>query len=147
MPGGRPTIPYRDFTPAMGGLSRVHSAVNDSALPRPIVDLVRVRASQMNRCSYCIQVHWREALDHGVEDAKLALLPAWRHASAFTPREHAALAMTEAVTTLACDEAITSAARRAADVYDDDELAALLVAIAEINAWNRLAIGGGRHAQ
>lgn len=140
-------IPYREFAPAMRGMMQVHSAVDASPVPRAVIALVRLRASQMNGCSYCVQVHWAEARDHGVPDDKLALLATWHSAPWFTAGERAALQMTEALTTLAARDAVDRAVQVASEEFDPEELAALLMAVAEINAWNRLAVGGGRHAR
>lgn len=146
MSATRLEIPYPEFTAALRGLNRVHYEVNSSPLPRTVVDLVRLRVSQMNGCSYCVQQHWAEAREHGVPERELALLSVWRTTVVFDDSERAALRMAEALTALPTgserDEAV-------ADVnahFDHDEAVALLMAIAEINAWNRLAIGGGRHA-
>ena len=102
-------------------------------------ELVRIRASQLNGCAYCIDMHTKDARAIGETEQRIYALPAWRETPFFTTRERAALAFTEAVTLLA-DEHVPAAAYDAvAAHFTQDEVAALLCLIVTINAWNALA--------
>lgn len=115
------------------------SAVNGS-VPRSTIELVKLRASQINGCSFCVDMHSRDALKDGDSAQRLFAVAAWRETDYFSDAERAALALTEATTRLAdrgeavSDEVWAEAARH----YDEKGLASLVVAIAAINAWNRL---------
>ena len=110
-----------------------------SALDRAVAELVRVRASQLNGCAYCVDMHTRDALAAGESDRRLYATAAWRESPLFSERERAALALTEAVTLIA-ERDVDVAYEAAAEHFPPDELAALLYAIVTINGWNRLAV-------
>ena len=111
-------------------------------MPPQTAYLVHLRASQINGCSYCVEMHSRELRQAGEPDERIFAVAAWREAPYFTDAERAALALTEAVTRLADradpvpDETWDEAARQ----YDEPALAALIVEIALINTWNRLNV-------
>ena len=115
-------------------------AVGDSALDPALAELVRLRASQINGCAYCVDMHTRDALATGETERRLFAVSAWRESPLFSERERSALALTEAITLIAGrgspDEEYEAAARH----FDPDELAALLYAIVLVNGWNRLAV-------
>jgi AhpD family alkylhydroperoxidase len=116
-------------------------AVSESPLDPAVYELVKVRASQINGCAYCIEQHTRDALAKGEDHGRLFALAAWRESPLFDERERAALALTDAVTRIATDaERIDAAYEAAAAVFGTEELAALLYGIATINTWNRLAV-------
>jgi AhpD family alkylhydroperoxidase len=116
-------------------------AVSESALDPRVRELVKVRASQINGCAYCIDMHTRTALSGGDTQQRLFALAAWRESPLFDERERAALALTDAVTLIATEaERIDPAYDAAAAYFSTEELAALLYAIAMINTWNRLAV-------
>lgn len=127
----------RELYRAYLGLDR---AVGESAVPRELAELVRIRASQLNGCAYCIDMHTRDALDGGDTQQRLFAIAAWRESPLFSERERAALGLTEAVTMIACGDGIDDAYEAAAEHLATDELAALLYAIVTINGWNRLAV-------
>jgi AhpD family alkylhydroperoxidase len=102
--------------------------------------LVEVRASQVNGCAFCLDMHWKDARAAGEEEARLYLLDAWRESPDYDVRERAALALTEAVTRLAPGGVPDRVWEEAAAVFEEAELGALLCKIAAINAWNRLQI-------
>ena len=121
---------------AMLGLER-HLA--DCAIERPLVHLVKLRASQINGCAYCVDMHWKDLGAIGESDERRYMLSAWRESPLYSSRERAALAWTEVVTTLA--DAIPDAAYAAVRAeFDETGVADLTCAIVTINAWNRLAI-------
>ena len=103
-------------------------------------DLVSLRASILNGCAYCIDMHTKDARKRGDEEQRLYALAAWHEAPFFDERERAALALTDAVTLVADGHVPRTVWDEAAAHFDDDELAQLLWAIVVINAWNRLAI-------
>jgi AhpD family alkylhydroperoxidase len=102
--------------------------------------LVKLRASQINGCAHCIDMHWTEARAHGESELRLAQLAAWAESPYFDERERAALTLTDAVTNVASTHVPDEAWAAAEAQFEPDELANLLFAIATINAWNRLAI-------
>jgi AhpD family alkylhydroperoxidase len=103
-------------------------------------ELVRIRASQLNGCAYCIDMHAKDARAVGESEQRLYALPAWEETPFFTARERAALAFTEAVTLVAQDHVPAEAYEAVAAEFDADEIAALLGLIVTINAWNALAV-------
>ena len=110
----------------------------------PIVaELVKMRASQVNACPFCLDMHAKTARAAGVTQAQLDVLGAWRETPFFDERQRAALALTEAVTLIADEHVPDEVYAAAAAVYDDAELARLIATIIAINAWNRLGISTG----
>jgi AhpD family alkylhydroperoxidase len=118
------------------------SVVTGSALPAATQELVKIRASQINGCAACTDMHTKDALDAGESQQRLNLVAAWREAKAFTEAERAALELTEQGTRIAdaaggvSDEVWANAAKH----YDDDQLAALVALIALINTYNRMNV-------
>jgi AhpD family alkylhydroperoxidase len=102
--------------------------------------LVKIRASQMNGCAYCIDMHWAHAREDGEPELRLAQIPTWRESPAFDARERAALALTESVTLVSETHVPDDVWEEAARHFDERELANLVVAIAAINFWNRLQV-------
>ena len=106
----------------------------------PLRELVRVRASIVNGCAYCLQLHTTDALAAGEEEHRLFALAAWEESPFFTARERAALRLTDAVTLVTDGHVPDEVWEEASEQFDEPELAQLLFAIVAINAWNRLAI-------
>ncbi|MGC2617883.1 MAG: carboxymuconolactone decarboxylase family protein [Acidobacteriaceae bacterium] len=106
-----------------------------------LLNLIYLRASQMNRCAFCIAMHWREAKEAGLSDDQLHGLLAWREAPWYSDRERAALAWTEAITDIAGTHAPDYVYLEAKAAFTERELVDLTLAITTINAWNRFAIG------
>jgi AhpD family alkylhydroperoxidase len=125
---------------AMQALFAVNKATENAGVPPVALKLVHLRASQINGCSVCVDMHWRELKKAGESDERVFSVAAWRDTPYFTDAERAALALTEAVTRLSDradpvpDEIWGEAARH----YDERALAALILSIALINFWNRL---------
>ena len=117
-------------------------AVAAAGLDKGLLHLVKLRASQINQCAFCVKMHTKEARQDGETNDRLDRLVVWRHVSDFTPREKAAFAWTEAVTTLSptADYAPLRAELRAH--FTDAEASALTAAVAMINLWNRLQVSG-----
>jgi AhpD family alkylhydroperoxidase len=125
---------------AMEALQKLGMAARKAGVPATTLYLVETRASQINGCSVCLDMHSRELRAAGESDERIFMVGAWREAPYFSDAERAALALTEAATRLADrsdpipDEVWEEAARH----YDESALAGLVVAIASINAWNRI---------
>jgi AhpD family alkylhydroperoxidase len=120
----------------------VNLVIEQSTLPKPVQDLVMLRASQINGCGFCVDIHAKEATVAGETPLRLSLVAAWRHSTVFTDAERAALALTEEGTRIAdaghgvSDETWAEAREH----YDDDQLTALVSLVALINATNRLGV-------
>jgi AhpD family alkylhydroperoxidase len=130
-----------DARPLYRAVSALDRAVGESAIDPGLRDLVSLRASQINGCAYCVDMHTHDALAKGETQRRLFAVAAWHESPLFDERERAALALTDAVTLIATEaERIDPAYDAAAAHFSTEELAALLYAIATINAWNRLAV-------
>jgi AhpD family alkylhydroperoxidase len=134
--------PAQTIPGAMQALLKLGHATQHSGVPATTYALLQLRAGQINGCSGCVDIHSRELKAAGESDARIFTVAAWRETPYFTDAERAALALTEAVTRLADrpnpvpDEVWEEAARH----YDEAQLAALVLSIAMINAWNRLNV-------
>jgi AhpD family alkylhydroperoxidase len=120
--------------------------IGECGLDLRLLNMVLYRASQINGCGYCQDMHARDARKAGERQQRLDVLAGWREATFFSEREQAALALTEAVTLIADglpDEVYDEAAR----VFEPAELSALIFAIAAVNAWNRIAISASMHPE
>ena len=109
-------------------------------LEKRLLDLVRLRASQINGCAYCLDMHWKDLRAEGETEQRLYGLDAWRESPYYSKRERAALAWTEAVTRVADTHVPDDVYQAARAEFADKELVDLTLAIAAINAWNRLSI-------
>jgi AhpD family alkylhydroperoxidase len=133
--------PRIDFTQHAGHLTSALIRVEQRIELDPgLRHLVKLRASQINGCAHCIDMHWAEARADGEPEQRLAQLDAWSESPYFDERERAALGLTEAVTHVSSTHVPDEAWAEAEAHFGHDELANLLVAIAMINAWNRIAI-------
>lgn len=113
---------------------------NDSAIDETLLNLVRLRASQINGCAYCIDMHWKDLRAIGEGEQRLYGLDAWRESPYYTERERAALAWTEAVTLITTGHVPEPLYQEVRSQFSAKELCDLTLAIATINAWNRLSI-------
>jgi len=114
--------------------------IKESGLDPALVHLVEIRASQINGCAYCIDMHTTEARRAGESEIRIYMLPAWRESSRYSPRERAALAWTEALTLIAQTHAPDDVYEALRAQFSEKECVALTLAVAAINSWNRLAI-------
>jgi AhpD family alkylhydroperoxidase len=119
---------------------RLDTAVAGTPLERPLKELVRIRASQINGCAYCIDMHTLDARSIGESEQRIYALSAWREAPFFTARDRAALALTEAVTLVHDGHVADEVYAQAAAEFDAAELSQLVWLIIVINAWNRMGI-------
>ena len=142
-------IPVRlDFDAAAPAFSRALSHLDNAATKQldevdfdpKLRDLIRIRASQLNGCAYCIDMHTKDARAAGETEQRIYALPAWRETPFFTAHERAALAFTETVTLLAQTHVPTEAYQEVAALYRPDEIAALVSLITVINAWNTVGV-------
>jgi AhpD family alkylhydroperoxidase len=132
-----PATAMPEVMQAMGGLE---TYIKRCGLEPRLIALVKVRASQINGCAFCIDMHTRDARAQGETEERLYLLDAWHEAPLYSDRERAALAWTEAVTLVAQTHVPDSVYEEARRKFDEAELVKLTVLIGAINAWNRLAI-------
>lgn len=126
-----------DLTKALVG---VEAALAQSGLERGLADLVRLRASQINGCAFCIHMHAKEARSHGETELRIVMLNGWRESPLFTHRERAALAWTESLTRITKTHAPDADYDLVKSEFSEDEIVALTVLIGMINTWNRLQI-------
>jgi AhpD family alkylhydroperoxidase len=129
--------PWREGYDAMRAFDR---AVGDCRLEESLRNLIKQRASQVNGCAYCLDMHAKESRAVGDDQQRLDVLAAWREVDLFTDRERAALALTEAITLVADGHVPDEVIDAAREHFDDRELAELVFAVVVINAWNRIAI-------
>lgn len=128
------------FPEGIQALRNLERSIRESGLEFSILELVKTRASQLNGCAYCIDMHTKDARAAGETEQRLYALSAWRETPFFTPRERAALAWTEAITHIQHGHASDEAYQEVRREFDEPQLVRLTLAIAQINTWNRLAI-------
>jgi len=126
---------------AMKAMRGLQVYVDRSGLEHALLELVKMRASQLNGCAYCLDMHSKDARAAGETEQRLYLLDAWREAPFYSPRERAALAWTEALTLISQTHAPDDVYEEARAQFSEKELADLTMAIVAINGWNRIAIG------
>ena len=124
----------------INALRALENQATSSGLEQSLIELVRTRASQINGCAYCINMHTQDARKHGETEQRLYLLNAWREAPVYTDRERAALAWTDAVTLISETHAPDDVYEQVRAHFSEAETVNLTMLIATINAWNRLAI-------
>jgi AhpD family alkylhydroperoxidase len=138
----KPRMEYAKVAPAvtqaMSGLER---AIHESGLEPSLLELVKTRASQINGCAFCLDMHTKDARARGETEQRLYALNAWRETPFYTDRERAALAWTEAVTLVSETHIPDDVYEQARQQFSEQELAYLTLAVIAINGWNRLAIG------
>lgn len=137
-----PRIPdwFKLAPSVMKGLVAAETAMSASGLGTPLLELVRLRASQMNGCAYCIHLHSMTLRQHGESDMRLVMLDAWRESSLYTARERAALAWTEVVTRIISTHAPDAVYEELKAQFSEEEQVHLTLTIGLINLWNRTQI-------
>ncbi len=121
-------------------LRKLESYVKSSGLEPDLLELVKLRASQINGCAFCIDMHTKDARSHGESEQRLYAVSAWRETSFYSARERAALAWTEAVTVVSKGQVPDEVYEQARKHFSEKELVDLTWAVIAINSWNRLAI-------
>lgn len=133
-----------NYTKAVPGayraMSQLEHYVKNCGLETSLIELVKIRASQINGCAYCINMHTKNAREAGESEQRIYLLSVWREAPFYSERERAALEWTEALTLIANDHAPDEIYQHVKLHFTDEELVNLSLAITTINAWNRLAL-------
>lgn len=134
-------MPFEAAAPTLKPLLDLEQSLKNSGLEHSLYHLVKLRASQINGCAYCIHMHAKEARAQGETEERLYLLDAWRESPLYTDRERAALAWTEALTLVAETHAPDEDYAQLSAHFTPEEQVKLTVLIGTINTWNRLAIG------
>ncbi len=135
-------IDYRRVFPeAVRSMSGLEAAVHESSLEPELLELVKMRASQLNGCAYCLDMHSKDARARGEQEQRLYVLSAWPEAPFYSDRERAALGWCEALTLLSSSGAPDTVYDELARRFDEGEIVALTLAIVAINGWNRFAVG------
>jgi AhpD family alkylhydroperoxidase len=137
----QPRIDYRKFAPeALKAMLALESYLAHSSLDHNFIHLLKLRASQINGCAYCIDMHWKDARAGGETEQRLYGLDAWRESPYYTDRERAALAWTEAITLISSTHAPDEEFAELQKHFSEQEIVDLIYVISTINAWNRIAI-------
>lgn len=135
-------LAYFKISPdAFRAMSGLEQYLKSSGLDHKLLHMVKLRASQINGCAYCIDMHWKDARAAGETEQRLYGLDAWRESPYYTDRERAALEWTESLTLIAETRAPDEVYERVKTHFSEKELVDLTWTIAAINAWNRIAIG------
>jgi|TARA_R100001143_G_scaffold63051_2_gene68288 AhpD family alkylhydroperoxidase len=137
-----PRLDYFSAAPeVVRAMMAMQRSVDNLSLERGLVELVKIRASQLNGCAYCIHMHTTDARKHGESEMRLYLLSAWRESPLFSERERAALVWTETLTLIAQTQVPDDAYALLNEHFSAQEQVELSLAITTINAWNRFAVG------
>lgn len=128
---------------ALSAYLKLTEIVEKGRIENNLLELVKIRASQINGCANCLNMHTSDARKSGETEQRLHLLPAWHEAPVFSERERAALGWTEALTRLSDHHTQRAAQEALIDQFDPQEQVELTLAIVVVNGWNRLAIGCG----
>lgn len=132
---------YQKVAPqALKGMMELEKYVHNSGLERSLYELVKTRASQINGCAYCLDMHTKDARAEGETEQRLYGLSAWREAPFYTERERAALSWIEALTKISENDVSDSLYEATRKYFNEEEIVTLTMAIVAINGWNRLAI-------
>lgn len=126
---------------AMKGMLEIEKFISTANIDKKLLELVKTRASQLNRCAYCLDMHTKDARIAGETEQRLYTLPAWRETPFFSEKERAALAWTEALTLLPTNDVSDAVYDEIKKHFTDKELVDLTMAIVAINGWNRLSVG------
>lgn len=137
----QPRIDYRKFAPeASKAMYALETYLTHSSLDHNLLHIVKLRASQINGCAFCIDMHWKDARAIGETEQRLYGLDAWRESPYYTDRERAALAWTEALTLISSTHAPDEDFAELQKHFSEQEIIDLVYLISTINAWNRIAI-------
>ena len=131
---------YQAAPAVMKAMMVLESQVVANGLEPALMELVKIRASQINGCAFCLHMHTRDARAKGEKEERIYLLDAWRESPLFSPRERAALAWTEAVTLLSETHVPDDVYEEARRHFSEEELVKLTIAIGMINIWNRICV-------
>ena len=132
--------PYQAAPDTIKALTALEAEVQASGLEQSLIELVKTRASQINGCAFCINMHTQDARKQGETEQRLYLLNAWRESPVYTDRERAALEWTESLTRISESHVPDDLFERVSAQFDEAELVALTFGVIVINSWNRLSI-------
>ena len=123
----------------------IEAYLKKCGIPSSTIELIKIQASQINACGYCLDMHHKDALKAGASLERLYLLPAWKESPCYSPEEKAALNLTDVLTrlSLSSPEQIESAYNKMAEYYSKEEIANIVLVICQINSWNRIALTFG----
>ncbi|ODT44283.1 MAG: alkylhydroperoxidase [Methylobacterium sp. SCN 67-24] len=133
--------PYVAAPDTMKPLIALEATLKESGLEHSLIHLVKMRASQINGCAYCLHMHSADAMKEGESPARLFLLDAWHESALYSPRERAALAWTDTLTLVSQTHAPDEVYEEVQRHFSPEETVKLTMLIATINSWNRIAIG------
>lgn len=133
--------PYSAAPEAIDAMIKLENYTRESGLEHSLIELVKIRASQINGCAYCIHMHTADARKTGETEERLYLLSAWRESPLYSDRERAALAWTDSLTRIADTQAPDEDYAWARSQFSEEELVKLTLLIGAINIWNRIAVG------
>jgi AhpD family alkylhydroperoxidase len=133
--------PVQHAPAAIKAMMAVEQAIRDSGIEQSLLELVKLRASQINGCAYCIDMHWADARRHGASEQRLCMLSAWRDSALYSRRERAALAWAECLTHVADTGAPDADYAMLAAEFTEAEQVQISLQVAAINFWNRLQVG------
>jgi len=131
---------YKNAPEAYNGMFVLEKFLEESPLTKQQISLIKMRASQINGCAYCINMHTQEAIKVGETHERLHLLNAWKESRSFSEAEKVMLKMTEEVTLIQQDGLTDETYQKAEQIFDKESIIAILMVITTINAWNRIAI-------
>jgi AhpD family alkylhydroperoxidase len=135
---------YRQANPgALATMFQLEKFINSPGLDKTLIELIKLRVSQLNGCAYCVAMHAKDLRKLGVEEEHIDLLPVWREAPVYTEAERAALALAEAVTHISEAGVPDDLYEQVRVHYDETQFVTLIMVINTINSWNRIAISTG----
>lgn len=138
-------IDYRRIQPRLyEAMHHLQGEIDGSGIEPRLLEMVKLRASQINGCSFCVNMHAESARSRGESDARLHMVSAWHHSRSFTAAERAALRWCEEITRQASAPPSDDALEELRDYFDEDQIVAITWAVAAINAWNRIAVPLGQ---
>ena len=141
----RQRLDYAKVSPGtLQAMLQFQAAADKSGLEKSLIDLVKIRASQINKCGFCLHMHTRDARKAGMSEEKIYLLEAWRESPLYSDRERAALEWTEALTLLPQQGASDDVYDRVRSQFSEEETVGLTLAVVAINGWNRFGVGFNR---
>lgn len=129
----------------INAMQRIENYLQKSKFDYPLLELIRYRISQINKCSYCIDMHYRKALEIGESEKRLSIIAAWQDSSSFSQREKAALQYAESLSLIAVKTPTQKVGIELNRHFSKEQICILTLAIAQINSWNRLMVGLDMH--
>jgi AhpD family alkylhydroperoxidase len=139
-------ITFKDAAGVYNALKQVQNYIDQCGLDFKLLELLRMRVSQINSCAYCLDMHYKKAIHAGESPIRLISVSAWRETNYYTPQERAVLAFAESLTHLRAEESSDNIHDELNKYFSKDEIANLTLAVIQINSWNRLTRSFGSEA-